>query len=375
VALLLVLAALFLATRPRPPADELASITRDLAAGREVALLGSYGLPRWSRHSLGSGGLGPDPTRAGACELNTWVHDLVEVVPDPQTESYLYSARVQQSNNRLGEVGLSFLHTQQEGPRGQEHYFATVTFADCGRNAGVVRLNVRRFCEPSYRIKSRGPEKSFTAAFEKWRTLSVRVTAGKVSAYFDGDHVGDLLPSDLATASAFLMSREPATDLPPPTFPRRGGTRPVHLRVVGGLRASYRPPPPLTRSQGEDIMAKSPRSTQRQYGGGTSLEVSIEMPQHGMTAPLAMGQLTVTGWVSDAHANKTVTGWMIRHIQQSGQTQDYLTPMTIQTVSAKDNDWNLAFQNVQAGVRYTLVIRATVQSPFRSGEDQIVIYT
>jgi hypothetical protein len=123
-------------------------------------------------------------------------------------------------------------------------------------------------------------------------------------------------------------------------------------------------------------MAKSTRRPRRRpFGGGTSLDVSIEMPQHGLTVNLSQGQLAVSGWVSDAHADKTVTGWMIRHIQQSGQTQDYLTPMTIQTVSASVNNWNLTFLNVQTGARYTLVVRATVQSPFRSAEDQITIYT
>jgi serine/threonine-protein kinase len=211
----------WLASRPNPErgTEHSAALAR-LRAGQPVELIGSQGVPQGQRSRIGQAGLVRSPTEAETCQLITWGNDLVEVVADPFWDAYRFSAQVRQERTFQGEVGVSFLHLERQTPRGQEIYFATLTFADQGRSAGKVALNLRRFREPKYRQKSRGLEKRFKAVPGAWRQLEVLVRPAGLTVFWEGKALGKLTAKELAQSAAFLTAPDRAA---PPAWSCRGG--------------------------------------------------------------------------------------------------------------------------------------------------------
>jgi hypothetical protein len=206
-----------------PLADEAVVMGRELAAGKDVELVRSSGLPRWERTVAGNASLVALTGEPGAFSLDTWHHAVEELLPDPRCDDYRLSAEVRQENSQTGYGGIYVLRVEQPTPRGTEHYFVALTFADRGQDAGFARLMVRRFrddlnLKPAGKIVQR-----FTPAPGTWHPLVLEVTSARVAAFWDGHLLGTMTRDDVDQVAASMMSQEPVPGLAAPALPTRGG--------------------------------------------------------------------------------------------------------------------------------------------------------
>ncbi len=254
----------------RDPDVALRGLTADLQAGKAVTLIGATGAPAWFQwvagKSKGKWGLADDGV------FTVTVNDdaaLVELAPDPQTDSYRLTAEVRHdaaARRTLSDAGLYVARRGEAAGDVTVHCFLQLAYNDI-RTAedeplyvvgGVpdrrprvneVMLRPRVFADPT------GPwhtDRTLTASARKfpqageagghWRTLEIVVTPDGFTAAWDG------LPMALAAGavrreladSAAAVSEIPAA--PPafkaltPTFAPRGG---LGLLVAWGT-ASFR---------------------------------------------------------------------------------------------------------------------------------------
>jgi hypothetical protein len=111
------------------PERTIRKIQSELALGRPVTLIGETGEPRWSRWRTGKSAsqtvLGDDRTFT----INTWTLGLLELLPDPQSESYRITAQVRHDkSDPAGEVGLYFAHRAYPQDPSDIHFFIQLTF-------------------------------------------------------------------------------------------------------------------------------------------------------------------------------------------------------------------------------------------------------
>jgi hypothetical protein len=189
-----------------------------------VELVGPSGLPPWRKPWFGVGNLTPNLNEPGAFALDTWEHDLVEVSPDPLRESYRYSALVRHDQTTAGDAGISFLHQQQQGPKGEEHFFVALTFSDKGTLAGFLQVNVRRLRKAPHELSTKRAclRQRLPPVPGKWRELAVEVRPTSVLVLWEGKPLAQLNQEQLEQAAAGLLEADPAPGVSP-SFPRRGG--------------------------------------------------------------------------------------------------------------------------------------------------------
>jgi serine/threonine-protein kinase len=114
----------------RDPDRLVKNIEHRLRRGETVTLLGDRGKPAWHDFPMG-GAAYLDRAPDGACSLDTWTRTLLELVRDPQLESFRFRAEVRhEKSSQPGRVGLYFAHqTFQAGPD-VVHYFGFLAFDD-----------------------------------------------------------------------------------------------------------------------------------------------------------------------------------------------------------------------------------------------------
>jgi serine/threonine-protein kinase len=129
VLLMLVAVAAGAAAYVHSPDRALRSIQSDLARGRPVELIGKTGGPRWSRDLIGRSQKEVDPAKEITFTVRSLTLNLVELVPDPQTDRYRFSAQVYHAESDvLAEVGLFFGHRSNLVDGRLVHAFTQVCF-------------------------------------------------------------------------------------------------------------------------------------------------------------------------------------------------------------------------------------------------------
>lgn len=121
---------------------------RELARGHAVTLIGKTGGPKWSQwrsnKAQGQQVLGDDQTWT----ISSWDRAIVELLPDPQSESYRINAQVRHDKSDIpGEVGLYFARKMLPFQPSSYEFFTQLTFNDkrsvmgevIKRNPGVFR--------------------------------------------------------------------------------------------------------------------------------------------------------------------------------------------------------------------------------------------
>jgi hypothetical protein len=218
---LLSMALLFL--RPRTPEDELKALQNQLAAGHPVDLIGPKSVPRWWRPCVGIGSLDTVMGEPGAFMLDTWHFDLVELLPDPRRERYVFSAEVRQDETHSGDAGIFILHSTQHPSAGVEHSFGALFFADRGAHAGQVSFSLRRLREDLImNYKSLRVGASFDAKPTAWRKLKVKVAPDGVTAFWEGRELGRMDRSRMKNYAQNLLEQDPVAGASPPALPVRG---------------------------------------------------------------------------------------------------------------------------------------------------------
>jgi serine/threonine-protein kinase len=229
-------------------------IERDLARGQSVTLIGPTGGPKWSRWPVGE-------SRSQWKVVNdtfivtSYTLALLELVPDPQCESYCFTAQVRHDESDvMGEVGL-YVARQATPAKPQDiQFFTQVTFNDVRSRVDLLKglpvdikprphqlLNVVEMFPHLYsdeavqpNINGRlggvaGPRfKPHADTASPWHVLEVTVTPTTVTARWDGQ------PFSLATATIQQAIDKETTPEPPPGGPLLRGLQPAFV-ARGGL--------------------------------------------------------------------------------------------------------------------------------------------
>jgi serine/threonine-protein kinase len=206
------------------PQHAIRQIEAELARGHSVMLIPETGRPRWYRVPFGESrtqtSLAPD----GSFSVHSWSLCLLELLRDPQHDSYRFTAQVRHEKSDLhGGVGVYFAHGAHPRTQAEVQLFTQMTYNDLHSNAELARLApqplklvISKFnlvmlyshlCfedhqglvwETSIDSEARS---SFTPAGlgapwgesgAPWRQLEVIVTPESVRGFFDGKPLGSL---------------------------------------------------------------------------------------------------------------------------------------------------------------------------------------
>ncbi|MHC5540496.1 LamG domain-containing protein, partial [Singulisphaera rosea] len=117
-------------------------IRSELAKGRPVTLVGKTGGPRWSRMITAKTTSQIHSDRAGTFKLSAFTDIcLLELVPDPQWQSYRFSAQVRHDNgDPHSEVGLYVGRRMYPYDGKDVHFFVRMDFNVVGSRAEYLGL-------------------------------------------------------------------------------------------------------------------------------------------------------------------------------------------------------------------------------------------
>jgi serine/threonine-protein kinase len=229
---------------PADPDRPLRAITANLARGQEQTLIGPTGPPAWFRWWGREAAPQITPAADGTFTINDWDYGFLELVPDPQTESFLFSADVREHESRGGSSGLYFGHSTADTSGPAIHFLCEYGVSEANVAGGPVnlRLNLRRWhFTPVDDPHASGPHTGTKACLERqddltrksgpWGRLALRVTPAEIRIFWQVREVGRYSRTQLQQDMRWWrqVEREPletlgfAADRPDPPLAARGG--------------------------------------------------------------------------------------------------------------------------------------------------------
>ena len=218
---------------------------RHLKGGKKVTVIGERGRPGWYKWRTLEGTKNVWHGADGAFCVQSWEHGLLELVRDPQRESFLFSAEVRHDHSSPpdGAVGLYFMYSNKATESGLEHAYTCLAFDDLSRpDAQLLLLHLHR--EPDrYRTNCVLAEpKPFEPARKDngmgpWRLIAVKVSPARIQAYWDGQLLYDIPRAEFDdSARAWLRLAGDKLSFAPDFRPRGG----LGLYVFRGTAAFRR---------------------------------------------------------------------------------------------------------------------------------------
>jgi hypothetical protein len=153
------------------------------------------------------------PPADGAFSFGKIGYGLVELLPDPQIESYQFSAEVRFDSGKAstgnGAVGVYFLHSQSATAQGEVlHYFCEVRFSGSElplpRHPEIkghpVSLNVVCVLERGLRAGASvqvGKPVYFPSLPGAWHKVVIQVTPERANALWDGRSVREISRAEM----------------------------------------------------------------------------------------------------------------------------------------------------------------------------------
>jgi hypothetical protein len=230
------------AREQRRQAEVLASLLRERAEDKSVTLIGPTGPPRWYRWRT-------EKDRPPLPELRQWPLQLasyqapllLELLPDPQQDSYRFSAEIQAAGQDKMRIGLYFGHEELATPAGLEQCFGLFQLLiENGqaqraqlRLAGVYEQDVDEVQKQTELVPSFKPPLDLLSKVppppivngdgQPWRRIEVEVTPVAVRASCDDCPMGAYAVSDEKKCIARMWRSTHPRDFPLPSFPPRGG--------------------------------------------------------------------------------------------------------------------------------------------------------
>jgi serine/threonine-protein kinase len=237
-------AAATLALWPADPDRPLRAITANLARGSAQTLIGPTGPPAWFRYWGREAAPQITPAADGTFTFNDWDYGFLELLPDPQTEAFLFSADVCARETRSGSSGLYVGHCVADTSGPAIHFLCEYGFREAEVEGGPVtlRLNLRRWLFRPVAASGPGPRTATQACLEQqvpdatrksgpWGRLALRVTPAEVRIFWQGREIGRRSRTELHQdmRQCRLMERQQlealgfAADRPDPPLAARGG--------------------------------------------------------------------------------------------------------------------------------------------------------
>ncbi|QJW96978.1 hypothetical protein FTUN_4538 [Frigoriglobus tundricola] len=181
---------------PAPPPDPLEEIQKELAAGEPVILIGATGEPRWHRWVRGPVLFAPAGGRGGACSYKALDLAMLDLCPDPMTDSYRLRAELCHLDV-VGPGGHSIgLYFGRQSAIGNDGWRAevclNVEFTETPKVAplGSARLDQVMVTESPTHLPAPATRGLLGAPFTQadalpgpWRTVEVEVSPRGVKAW------------------------------------------------------------------------------------------------------------------------------------------------------------------------------------------------
>jgi serine/threonine-protein kinase len=196
-------AAATLALWPEDPDRPLRALTANLARGQAQTLIGPTGSPAWFRYYGRETAPQITPAVDGTFTFNDFDYGFLELLPDSQTEEFLFSADVCSRETRSGSAGLYFGHSATDTSGSAIHFLCEYGSREADVEGGPVtlRLNLRRWLFRPIAAAGPGPRTATQACVEQhvpaatrgsdpWGRLALRVTPEEVRIYWQGQEVG-----------------------------------------------------------------------------------------------------------------------------------------------------------------------------------------
>jgi serine/threonine-protein kinase len=226
---------------PADPDRPLRAITSKLARGKAQTLIGPTGPPAWFRWWGREVAPQVTPAADGSFTINDWDYGFLELLPDPQTEAFLFSAEVREHESRGGSSGLYFGDSTVDTSGPAIHFLCEYGFS--GPEPVTLRLNLRRWhFAPVDDPHPFGPHNWTGGGLElkepdaarksgPWGRLALRVTPAEVRIFWQGQEVGRHSRTQLQQDMRQFRLVEPeqlealgfAADRPDPPLAARGG--------------------------------------------------------------------------------------------------------------------------------------------------------
>jgi hypothetical protein len=192
-----VAAALTVALWPADPDRPLHTIRKELTQGKTVTLIGPTGPPAWSRWPAGEIAARVLPTEDQTFTVVTGHIALLELLPDPQVESYRFSAKVRQRERIGGAVGLYFGRSRIDTDTTVLNWLAywVVTDRPAGGpdrarvSLGVRCLETRPVVEFGVAPSDSSLDHDDAPAFGEWRELALEVTPSEIRVFWEGRRI------------------------------------------------------------------------------------------------------------------------------------------------------------------------------------------
>jgi serine/threonine-protein kinase len=219
----------------------LRGIEARLAAGESITLIGESGPPAWSRMRVGDNSTRTSVNRDGSFALHTWEISLLELVADPQTESFVLSASVRHDDAKTaGEVGLYVTRYDSATGAAPLHRFVQLSYNDILSKRKIAdqapipppksqhipdivdlapRLVMQAGVESAWHRRLLGASgvefKVAGAPGGVWRDLQITVAPDSIEGVWNGQRVGAIPARQLAESFGEglgeLASIRPAT--------------------------------------------------------------------------------------------------------------------------------------------------------------------
>jgi hypothetical protein len=249
---------------PMDPDRPLHSLERDLHRGQTVTLIGRNDSPVWFRWQAGETTSKITSAKDQSFTILAWHTALLELLPEPQIESFRISADVREFDGRTwGSAGLYFRRTTFEIGKSRFHWMCDWTFIDRQlleeqphlpaelQGTAIAQLSVRCFKdEAALDSERRGATQSCLGsrfrpeAMRDWHRLALEVTPEWIRVALDGQQVGeerhDRLLYNLRVLRENLEhtsdGRGFTTETPYPALSARGGVGLFVDRCVASFR-------------------------------------------------------------------------------------------------------------------------------------------
>ncbi len=248
----------------RDPARQRERVEGAIREAHPVTLIGATGPPAWFQLRTDPAFTKISTAPDGTFSVTAFRLGLVELLSDPQGESYRFSAEVRQDRGEEpgGRVGIYFMHGKRSTAESQVvHELCGIdfnelsSFPDVDRKAmrgNPVRFIMRRYLEPGIVPADHtiaGPfARHFARQPYRWRKVAVEVTPAKIGAFWEEELLGEVSRAGLMELANKHWASGPSTRGDPrPEWPTRGALglyvsaatasfRSVVVKPLGGER-------------------------------------------------------------------------------------------------------------------------------------------
>jgi serine/threonine protein kinase len=209
------------------PERRIEAIERQLNQGHKVTLIGETGQPRWYQWLTTEGTKKAFHSEDGTFAIQSFEYGLLELLRDPQQDSFLFSAEVRhdQGPRADSEAGIFFTYTNEGTAKRRVHCYCVLGFSDEtdsfnfepqvkeGPPKGIpFNLKIQRHREPDMFCENLSLQlidvpfaQLNSGQSRSWHRVALHFNRSKIRCFWDGACKGEFLQSQLIADSKSIL--------------------------------------------------------------------------------------------------------------------------------------------------------------------------